>query len=653
HNERLTGQEGPFVTVEAGLGGPGRFHLLNGWNGLITHPPAFQQLLRRPDLDAYLVEVAGTESAEALARKLGPDRVLFIRPAGDPHLALAVAHEVLHRHPGAVDLTFVERYADGATFDAYTSLAGSDRFAPEAVATRLAPEPGYRDRLLAGIGAIASRLASPSVVPVNIPSVGLSQTKGAVAHCLWGDVLALVGKYGLRPDGSLAGGTLRLPGQINAQTEVQGLSRRVFMGRIPVTDEGAVDAARRMGLPDDAYRPLVAEPARAALDYSDPTDEPELFVCFGTQFESNMMERARWVRKLEDPRVRLVVVDPIPDPFTLARADLVIPSPPHGAAGKLYQNGEWRFTLSSPRKRSAPQTRTDATILYDAMAEVSRRLGTEPPLAAAHPDLAGLAASGYLRDRFEAPESGGGLERVDGEVSRPQLWARVLAYMTGGRGHLYCRPEHPDGRPLAWDDLLGAGSVVSGGVGTTRYRLDYDDPAHMPFGDIYRRPRRFTFFVPTEGDLALPTGIILSSGRSTMSDDRRRIRFATSTFNSGKATPATDMPEENALHVSPTLATTSGLASGNRVRVVNRATGHSIVLPVVVTDRVKGQATYVSFHKTRAELEQGRYLNTVTGHLGRCPYTAQSSFKATEIVLERVEASDTEAAGVEPQEDGK
>src|SRR5581483_5093884 len=54
HNEILTGQEGPFLTVEQGLEGPGRFHVLNGWNGLVTHPPAFHTLMKREDLDAFL-----------------------------------------------------------------------------------------------------------------------------------------------------------------------------------------------------------------------------------------------------------------------------------------------------------------------------------------------------------------------------------------------------------------------------------------------------------------------------------------------------------------------------------------------------------------------------------------------------------------------
>jgi anaerobic selenocysteine-containing dehydrogenase len=648
HNEILTGQEGPFLTVEQSLAGPGRFYLLNGWNGMITHPPIFHQILKRKDLDAYLVEVAVTESAQAVAQRLGPERVLLVRSGSDPHLALAVAHEVLTRHPQAVDRRFIEHYADAATFEKYAAIAGSEEFAAERVAARIAPEPSYQERLAKGIRDIAAKLARPDVVPINLPSVGLSQTKGAAAHCLWGSLLGMLGKYGLRPDGSPAGGTLRIPGQIDAETEVQGLSRRVFMGRIPITEENIKEVAGRMGLPGHAYKKALDDTARPALDYSDPADVPELFLCFGTQFESNMMERSRWIRKLESPNTSLVVVDPIPDPFTLEKAELIIPSPPHAAAAKLYQNGEWRLSLSVPRKKAAPETRTDATIVYDSMAEISRRLRSEASLREANPDLAALSESGYLQKRFESAEAGGGLPRADGEVSRPELWARVIEYMSGGKGPLYCRPEHADGRAIEWAELIEKGSIVYGGVGTTRYRLDYDNPKHSPFGDIFRQPRRFTFFAPTEKDLELPDGIILNSGRSTLSDDRARIRFAVATFNSGKATSAVDMPEENPLHISPSLAESLGLSPGDRARVTNVDTGESLVLPVVVTDRVKGQATYVSFHKCRAEVEHGRYLNTITSHAGRCPYTSQSNFKSTRVRIERVEESGPAASEAKP-----
>lgn len=639
HNELLTGQEGPFLTIDQGLNGPNRFYLLNGWNGLISHPPVFGQLLKRPELTGYLVEVVETETARAFVKRCGEERLLLVRPGSDPHLALAVAHEVLTRYPQAVEQRFVDRFADRDSFESYRALAASETFEPARTAERIAPEPVFVERLLHGIRDIAAQLVRPDVVPINIPSVGLSQTKGVVAHCLWGSLLAMLGKYGLKADGSPAGGTVRIPGQINAQTEVQGLSRNYFMGRVRFTPENVSEVARRMGLPEDAYQVALTDTPRAALDYSDPSDVPELFVCFGTQFESNMLGRRRWIEKLTGPNTTLVVVDPIPDPFSVQHAALLIPSPPHVAAAKLYQNGEWRLSLSVPQKRQAPETRTDATIVYDVMAEVSQRLRQKPELRQQYPDLGRLAESGYLQQRFEPVETGGGLARVDGEVSRPMLWERIQDYMTGtpnGLGPLYCRPEYADGRPIGWDELVQQGELIYGGVGTTRYRLDYDDPSHVPFRDIWRRPGRFKFFVPTEKDLSLSEGLILNSGRSPLSDDKKRIRFAVATFNSGKATSCVDLPDENPLFVSLSLAAELGLSTGDLVRVTGFDSEGTLVLPVIPTSRVRGRTLYISFHKTKAEIEQGRYLNDLTSHLGRCPYTAQSNFKLTRVTLEKV-----------------
>ncbi len=423
HNEMLTGQEGPFLTLEAVAQGPDRFFLFNGWNGLVSHPPAFGQLMKYAGFDGYLIETIVTESALAFVKKHGEERLLLVRSGSDPQLALAVAHEILTRFPDAIERRFVDQYADGESFESFRTIALSDEYDAEATAQRIAPEPELTDRLANGIRDIAAKLAAEQTVPINIPSVGLSQTKGAVAHCLWGSVLAMVGKYGLNADGSVAGGTLRIPGQVNAQTEVQGLSRGFFMGRIRMTEEGIREATSRMGLPDDAYQTALDDTARTALDYSDPSDEPELFVCFGTQFESNMLGRRRWIEKLRAPNTKLVVVDPIPDPFTVAHADLIVPSPPHAAAAKLYQNGEWRITLSIPAVEAPPETRTDATIVYDVMAETSRRLREDAALRERHPDLA--RHSEYMRRRFESPDQGGELQRVAGEVSRPQLWQRV------------------------------------------------------------------------------------------------------------------------------------------------------------------------------------------------------------------------------------
>ena len=143
-----------------------------------------------------------------------------------------------------------------------------------------------------------------------------------------------------------------------------------------------------------------------------------------------MMDRQKWIEKLKNPKNPMVVVDPIPDPLTLEHAELIIPSPPHPAVTKVYQNGEWKMSLSVPGKAAAPDTRSDPTILYDVMARITERLEAEPELRATHDDLTRHLDSGYLRQRFCNGE--GGLARPDGEVDRAALWQRVQDYMSGG-----------------------------------------------------------------------------------------------------------------------------------------------------------------------------------------------------------------------------
>ena len=635
HNETLTGQEGPFLTIDQALEGENRFYIMSGWNGKITHPPIFQKLCRRKPLNGYLIEVMDTETARGIAKKCGDEHVLFIRPRSDSQLALSVAHEILRHHSDAIEQPFIQRFSDTASFASFKQLALDPAYEPLRVAQRIAPEPQYEQRLLDGIRGLARELVRPGSVPIAIPSVGLSQSSGIVAHCLWGNILAMLGKYGLRSPGNPAGGVLRVPGQINAETEVQGLSRKFFMGRIPMADSG--EAARRMGLPKNAYRAVVTDEPRAALDYSDPTPERELFICFGTWFQANMPNRTRWLEKLKDPRTTLIVIDPIPDTWTEKHADLIIPSPPHSATPKLYQNGEWRLTVSVPQKRAAPQTRSDATIIYDAMAQITSELASNHQLAQQHPDLMEHFHSGYLQGRFCQPRSNqGGLPRVDGEVNRAILWERIQAYLHGDQKPLYCSFDDADGHPIQWDDLLSRGSMIYGGVGVDRYLLDYENPDAVPFRNIYRDPGFFTFFRPTERDLDFPTGIVFNSGRAALADDRRRTMFAMATFNSGKATPVENMPDEHPLYVSSSLACRIGLNDGDMARVTSCVHEKYIELPVRVSNRVKGDSVYVSFHRSGAQRTRGLYINDVTDHLARCPYSGQVQLKINRITLERV-----------------
>jgi ferredoxin-NADP reductase/anaerobic selenocysteine-containing dehydrogenase len=636
HNEMLTGQEGPFLTLDQAMKGDDRLYILNGWNGVITHPPAFNQLKQKENLDAYIFEVMESESALEIAKKIGDERVILIKAKGDSLLAMAVAHEIIHHHPNAVSSTFIQRFANPASFDEYQALVKSDIYSAQNVAKKIAAEPQYEARTIKAIMDLAVKLANPKIVPIVMPSVGLSQSSGVVAHCLWGSLLALVGKFGLHTDSTPLGGVLRLPGQINAESEVQGLSRKYFMGRIPM--DQASEAARRMGLPDNAYQDAVNDQPRAALDYSDDTHEDELFLFFGTQFESNMPNRKRWLNKLNQSKNTLVVIDPIPDPWSLKNAHLIIPSPPHPATPKLYQNGEWRLTLSMPQKKAASQTRSDATIIYDVMANITRRIAKDKNVAKQHTMLATLYKSGYLQERFLEPDVNRikGLVRQDGEVNRAQLFDRIQDYLHGGNGPLYCSFDHANGKPITWQELVSAGNLLYGGVGKNRFMLDYTDDNCRPFKDIYRNPGAFKFFSPQMEDLELPKGIILNSGRGTLSKNPQRIQFATSTFNSGKATPLDHMPDEHPLYVSQKVAHEKSLKTGDWAQLTG-AYGDTIDLPVVVSSRVKGDSLYVSFHRARSQELRNLYVNDVTDHKARCRYSSQSQLKIPTVNIHKLE----------------
>jgi anaerobic selenocysteine-containing dehydrogenase len=347
-----------------------------------------------------------------------------------------------------------------------------------------------------------------------------------------------------------------------------------------------------------------------------------------------LMNRPRWLRKLQDPLVKFIVIDSVPDAFSLKHAALIIPTATPATAARLTLNGEWRFSLSLPRRRSPRQVRSDVTLIYDVMENISQSLKQSPSLAIRHPDLAQLNQSGYLPERFVSPELGGGLCRQEGEVNRPQLWERIQSYLGGDRP-LYCRPEHADGRPIAWEELLLQGTVLSGGVGVSRQVLSETE---TPFQDIYRQPTRFHFFTPTPKDVSYPSGLVLNSGRSQLSTEPARTVYALATFNSGKSASGPLMPDDNPLFISMSLAERMDLKAGDRVWVTHLETRTAMILNVQPTSLLLGETLYISMHKSKVELAQARHVNNLTGHSGRCPYTGQTTLKLTQVRLEKAES---------------
>jgi len=638
YQEFLTGQARPFIQYDQAVNGPNRLFLLSGWNGLVSHPPLFEALMQQePDL--YLIEVMVTETAKKIMSELGPERVLFIRPGSDSLLALCLAHEILTHYPQAIDHAFVKHFADAASFENYLAFARQERFHPEQIVPLIASEYAHREKLLRAVRHLASHLASPDTVPVHIPSLGLSQTAGIVPHCLWANLLACLGKFGLNPQGELLGGVLQVPGQSNEESVIQMLSSTHFPGRIPFDQAGAEDAARRVNLPPDVYDRALACNPRSALDFSEPQPRRELFLFFGTRFERMMMNSTRWQRKLLDPLVQFVVIDPFPDAFSLKHAALVIPTAPPSAAFRLSQSGEWRLNLSWPRHQSPAQMRSDVTLIYDTITMVMRLLQRDTALGLRHPDLSRLMQSGYLQNRFAPPEMGGRLMRQEGEVNRAQLWDRIQAYWTGqtGQNTLFCRPENKEGKLVSWLELLEQGSLIHGGVGSTLYRLDPQN-ADLPFASVKGERRRFEFFLPQEHEIQPSSGIVLITGRSHLSEQEVDLRWRQDAFNSCKTSPTAHRPQETLAHISLGLAERLDLKPYDRVWLTNRDTRESLVVKVIPSKRVNGENIYLSIHPTWEDEQKQRSLNQLTSHLGRCQYTGQTALKLTRVTIEKLES---------------
>ena len=489
----LGGEAYPFMTIQDALTAPHALYILSGWNGEITHPPIFSGLMARTDLDAYFLDVMHSESAYTLTQKLGPERILPLRSGADSHFILSVAQVIFTLYDELLEERFIAKFADIDSFEGFKALALEERFAPEAVAARIAPEFNYRIRIQQAIEDLAAKLARPATVPIHIPSMGLSQTQGVTPHCLWANILAMLGKFGRHPDGQIMGGVLNLPGQINHEAHIHNFCPDYYLGRIPIDDAGAAEVCARMQLPEDSYDKMLRVGPRSALDFSEPDSRKELFIFFGSQFASNMMNRPRWLRKLTAGQTQFVVIDPTPDRFALKHAALILPTPPHVATPKVFQNGEWRFTLSIPRRKAPSQTRSDTTIAYDLMSTISRMLKANKGLWLQHPDLAQLIRSGYMAQRFENE----GLPRQEGEVNRAVLWNRIQEYFNGTHGNgkaLYCQPVHSDGRPIEWNELLEQGNVLAGGVGEHRQVLDYQSPEAAPFQRSLWQRRSLSLF---------------------------------------------------------------------------------------------------------------------------------------------------------------
>ena len=400
----VTGQETPYLTVEKSIPGEHRLFILSGWNGIITNPDIFHQIQNKNNY-AYLIDVLQTETADSIMEQFGAQSIVLLKSGTDPLFALSIAHEILQHHPDAINTDFLNHYADTKSLREYIHLISQDNYQAIHIAPQIAADESYQDNITTAISQIARLLAQPEIIPIHIPSMGLAQSSGMQAYALWDNLFALVGKLGLHADGSVAGGSLRITGQSNTQGAIQALAPDSFFARIPINEMTASDVSQRLGLPEESYRALLSQPALSLHEdlQTQATDiKKELFIFFGTQFEANLPHRQQWLQRLQNKNSTFIVIDPIPDPFSIEHAYLLIPSNPDCASSKVLLNGDNSFSLQMPERIAGAETRTDLTIIYDLMANITEQLN-DTTIASAHPDLSRLHQLGYLQARFVAP----------------------------------------------------------------------------------------------------------------------------------------------------------------------------------------------------------------------------------------------------------
>lgn len=607
------GVASPFMTLEECLAAEQAVFILNGANPYLTHPLWFEQVLQSQPLDLWLIDVLVSETAAVIADRLSPDRILLIRPGAENHLALAIAHDIIKRHPTAV----VSQQADfdHDSLQEWLSLAASEIFNPETTVDLLVPEAAYRDRLLQGIYALSDQLVSTATV-IHCPGSGLLQSGGTTGYGLWTNLLAMTGKLSQTPANRSAG-EYRLLIENNEATQLQSLGPHQFFGGIPLDPTGIKDCAARLGLPADVFQSLLSEPVRPIEDFLRPTQasQKELIICIGEGLEARWIrDHELWARKLKDSDATLVVIDHMPGPFLMQYATLCLPALPELASAQVYQSSEGRFHTRLPRRQAPPQMRSEATIFYDLLAEVSRLLEQHSDYRQAHPDLAQL--SGYFVQRFAAPVKGnaGGLKRSEGEVDREALWQRLIDYCQHGSllassPQLATAPQSQPARVARWSELNQPDCLVR------------NNPTGLLCQDLYQQARPFRFFIPQQNDFKLPQQTVLVTGSTIPSPTYSQVAFALQSNFSQRKYWHPGLPQERWLYLSASCAEKWNLRAGDRVRLESGEMALSHFYPLKISNWLKGDLIYFDHYLSASEIDQSAPLPWTRFAVSVCPYS--------------------------------
>lgn len=555
-------------------------YLFNGWNGLLHHPVAFEKLMAHPTAQIWVIDNLMQESAKYLLAQHPRCEVLLIRPGSEGLLALCIArclmeNSPLHRGTHSTDPGFLD----------YKTVAQSSIFDLEPMVAELVIDPEHTEQLKEQILRLANALADPLKQAAHIPGNGLFQSGGTQAYCLWQNLLQWVDKryewqsFETRNEG----------------LQLAHLGPDRFFGDLPITAAGCQEAAQRMGLPQDAYTPLLQEQIRPIQDFLKPSQghQRELIICIGHGLEARWLrDHEQWYEKIRATDAVLVVIDSMPGPFMQTHAALCLPLSPEISQYQLCQEGLSNWYHDFPQKQAPPETRSTASWWYRTLHLLSQALQKNELLQQGHPDL--YRHEAYLTSRFSEHE----LPFKGQEVCRERLWSRIQHYM-----------QHEGPYALDWKTLLA----------TPRIALSAEHP-----------PQDFHYFVPQPQDFSQPRDTVLNIGSSIPNATFQAVHHAIKVNTRGHAYDYGTMPRDRLLYISSTWALTQGLKNGDQVQL-QQADTTPLICTVALSDDLKGKTLYFSSYLSQEELHTGNVLPWNRFQAQVCPYSQVPLLKKVQV----------------------
>ncbi|MCB9743828.1 MAG: molybdopterin-dependent oxidoreductase [Alphaproteobacteria bacterium] len=581
--------------------------VLHGTNAFVTFPQAWEKLARNAHAVKVVIDPVETDTYTELAARDPRTLHLRFRQGGDVAFNLAISRILLER--GWADEAFLAQAVEAESLAAFRRLVAEPRFAPAAVAQRIAL-PGQSPMALVAdmqryarlLGAPLAGGARPRVAIVS--SMGINQSTGSLGFSTNLNLLLLTGNVG-RP----GAGSLRIAGQSNATSELMmGFnSRRLVFNLDPGNPAHRAELARALDLPLEN----IPDGPGTAVSHMADDDHLYCFIFVGTQMTRNMPRLGHWMRRLG--RAFNVVIDPFLAEGVLEWADVLLPSQTYTERTGVIQRGDRSLQLQQRQTEPPAQAWSDTKILARLALAIAKRLH-DPDTAALNqldPEVIERTFGRYLD--------------ADGELDDARVFEHIVE--TSRAMDLYCRLEDAEGRPLSHARLRERAGEGVQWQGDGRY-VGAREGEPVFRGLRQDQPRLARLVCPPEDlleglDAAMADPRVgLISGRGQPGS---RARFMRGRYNSGiKTLPISGKPEDvYQAAVHPDTLAARGLEEGAPARLVSR--NGAVIATLTANPRVPPEAAFVDFVPGE--------INRLTDYRDADRVTNQSLIKRTPVQL--------------------